>query len=93
MVLEQDYDCICIDSPPVMPVSDAELLSTMVHGVVLVVDAQTTPKQTVKEARARLTYARANLLGVVLNRMTDKRTDYGYYANVYPTQTKRRRSL
>ena len=93
MALEQDYDCICIDSPPVMPVSDAELLSTMVHGVVLVVDAQTTPKQTVKEARARLTYARANLLGVVLNRMTDKRTDYGYYANVYPTQTKRRRSL
>jgi len=93
MALQQYYDCICIDSPPVMPVSDAELLSTMVHGVVLVVDAQSTPKQTVKEAYARLTYARANLLGVVLNRMNDQCTDYTYYNNVYPTQTKRRRSL
>ena len=93
MALQQYYDCICIDSPPVMPVSDAELLSTMVHGVVLVIDAQSTPKQTVREACARLTYARANLLGVVLNRMNDQCTDYKYYNNVYPTQTKRRRSL
>ncbi len=89
MALEQHYDCICIDSPPVMPVSDAELLSTMVHGVVLVVDAQATPKQVAKETRARLTYARANLLGIVLNRMSTKRTDYAYYDNAYPTQTQR----
>ncbi len=92
VTLQQHYDCICIDSPPVIPVSDAELLSTMVHGVVLVIDGQTTPKQVAKETRARLTYARANLLGIVLNRMRTPRTDYTYYNHTYPDPTPRRRS-
>ena len=82
MALQMHYDCICIDSPPVLPVSDAELLATMVQGVVLVIDEQTTPKQLAKETRARLTHARANLLGIVLNRATPKRLDYAYYHHI-----------
>jgi capsular exopolysaccharide synthesis family protein len=90
MALQVHYDCICIDSPPVMPVSDAELLSTMVQGVVLIIDVQTTPTYLAKETRARLTYARANLLGIVLNRMVARRTDYAYYYGNYPASAKRR---
>lgn len=51
-----------------IPVSDAVFLSSLVDGVVLVVNGQETPRDVVKEARLRLSYARAKILGVVLNR-------------------------
>jgi capsular exopolysaccharide synthesis family protein len=77
--LQQHYDYILIDSPPVMQVSDAMLVSTMVHGVVLVVNSQETPKNVVKEACARLGYAQAEILGVMLNRVNLRSGDYAYY--------------
>jgi polysaccharide biosynthesis transport protein len=40
--LQEHYDYILIDSPPVVAVSDAVLLSTLVEGVILVVDVQHT---------------------------------------------------
>jgi capsular exopolysaccharide synthesis family protein len=81
--LKDHYDYILIDSPPVMQVSDAVLLSTMVEGVVLVVSSQQTPKEVVREARARLSYARAQLLGVVLNRASLRSRDAVYYYDFY----------
>jgi capsular exopolysaccharide synthesis family protein len=77
--LQGQYDYILIDSPPVMPVSDAILLSTMVDGVVLVANALQTPKQVVRAARTRLNYARVKILGVVLNRLDPRHGDYAYY--------------
>jgi capsular exopolysaccharide synthesis family protein len=81
--LKEHYSYILIDSPPVMQVSDAVLLSTMVEGVVLVVSAQKTPKDVVMEARARLSYARAKVLGVVLNRAGLQNGAYAYYYRSY----------
>ncbi len=78
-ILQGDYDCVFIDSPPVMPVSDTLLLSTVVDGVVLVINGQGTPRQLVREAHSRLTYARAKILGVVLNRVNMQAGDYPYY--------------
>jgi capsular exopolysaccharide synthesis family protein len=77
--LQQIYDYIVIDSPPVMPVSDAVLLSTIVDGVVLVTNASRTPKQQVKAARVRLEYARAKIFGTVLNRVKVHHSEYQYY--------------
>ena len=77
--LQEQYDYILIDSPPVMLASDAVLLSTMVDGVVLVANAQRTPKQVVREARTRLSYARAKILGVVLNQLDMRHRQYAYY--------------
>jgi len=74
-----DYDFILIDSPPVMPVSDTVLLSTVVDGVVLVIDGQATPRNLVRDAQSRLNYARAKILGVVLNRINMQGGDYPYY--------------
>jgi succinoglycan biosynthesis transport protein ExoP len=76
---EAEYDYILIDTPPVLPVSDAVLLSTMVDGVVLVVDAQGSPKQLVREACARLHYARAKILGTLLNRVDTRDRRYATY--------------
>ncbi|MGH7794168.1 MAG: GumC family protein [Candidatus Binatia bacterium] len=78
--LKQCYDFILIDSPPVIPVSDAVILATLVDGVVFVVRGQDTPKNWVKGALAELNSGRAKLLGVVLNRVDLRSADYqGYY--------------
>jgi polysaccharide biosynthesis transport protein len=81
--LREGYDFIFVDSPPVMQVSDALLLSTMLEGVVLVVNSQQTPKEIVREAHARLNYARAKILGVLLNRVDLRSLDYVYYHTPY----------
>jgi capsular exopolysaccharide synthesis family protein len=81
--LQEQYDYILIDSPPVMLASDAMLLSTMVDGVVLVANAQRTPRQVVRDARTRLTCARARILGVVLNQLHMHNRYYAYYYRKY----------
>jgi capsular exopolysaccharide synthesis family protein len=78
-LLREDYDYIFVDSPPVGLTTDAVLLSAMADGVVLVVNGQETPKQIVREACSRLSYARAKILGVVLNRGTMQSVGYNPY--------------
>jgi succinoglycan biosynthesis transport protein ExoP len=73
------YSYIVIDSSPVLPVSDALLLASLVDGVVVVVNGVATPRQQVKTACARLEYARGKILGVVLNRIHLQSPDYYYY--------------
>lgn len=83
MELHRNYDYIFLDTPPIMPVSDALLFATLVDGVILVVDGQETPQHLVKEACTRLHYARAKILGAVLNKIDMDRGDYGYYYGRY----------
>ncbi|HUI26156.1 MAG TPA: polysaccharide biosynthesis tyrosine autokinase [Candidatus Kryptonia bacterium] len=80
-LLREGFDYVLIDSPPVLPVTDGVLLATMVDGVVLVVKGQQTPKDVVRKARERLDYARAKVLGVVLNDVDVNSGDY--YHNRY----------
>ena len=90
--LQERYDYILIDSPPVKLLSDTMLLSTMVDGVVLVVCSQETSKYVVKEAHARLSYARAKILGVILNRVKLQSGDSAFYdrpSHSYGTSNKK----
>jgi capsular exopolysaccharide synthesis family protein len=82
-LLKQHYDFLFIDSPPVMPVSDAFVLSTMVDGLVFVVRGQHTPKPIVKDALAQLSHKRSKLLGLVLNRVDMRSADYRHYYHCY----------
>jgi succinoglycan biosynthesis transport protein ExoP len=77
------YDFILIDSPPVMPVSDAIVLSTMVDGVVYVVRAQETPHYVVKTALAQLRTEGTKILGVLLNRVDLGSAEYKDYYEYY----------
>jgi Mrp family chromosome partitioning ATPase len=77
--LREQFDYIFIDSPPLVPFSDAVRLSTMVDGVVLVVRGQETTRDVLREACSRLQYAQAKVLGVVLNRVDMNNGDYAYY--------------
>lgn len=81
--LQKRFDCVLIDSSPLMPVSDALLMATLVDGVLLVVDGPKTPKQAVRDVRSRLLSAHAKILGVVLNRVNLHRGDYPYYYRYY----------
>ncbi|MGH7931728.1 MAG: polysaccharide biosynthesis tyrosine autokinase, partial [Candidatus Binataceae bacterium] len=77
--LREHYEYIVIDSSPVLPVSDSMLLAKLVDGVVIVASGSETPRQHVKAACARLEYARAKILGVVLNKIKIHSPDYHYY--------------
>ncbi len=75
------FEYILIDAPPLMPVSDSVVLSTLVDGVVLVADQRTTQRHVVKRAHARLAYARARVLGTVLNRADVPQEHYSYFTD------------
>lgn len=81
--LAEEFDVVIVDSPPVLPVSDSMILSTIVDGVVLVVGSDDTPKQMVKAACMRLEYARAKIFGVVLNKVDVRSHDYKSYYHFY----------
>jgi succinoglycan biosynthesis transport protein ExoP len=72
-------DYVIIDSPPVLAVADALILSIQVDGVVLVASAHSSPRRHLKQALKRLTEVNATLTGVVVNRQkTVKNGYYGY---------------
>src|SRR6266481_5330342 len=65
--LRSQYDFVIVDTPPVLPVTDAVVLAREADAVVLVVKGHGTPSALVREARDRLLMAGAPLLGVVVN--------------------------
>jgi capsular exopolysaccharide synthesis family protein len=65
--LKERYDFILIDSPPVMAVADALLLSRMVDSVLFVVRSAVTPRLVARDARQKLVHVRARIIGVILN--------------------------
>ncbi len=77
--LSEMYDYVLIDTPPVLPVTDAVMLSRSVDGVALVVRGQSTLTPLARDAVNRIKGAGANLLGVVLNDVNIKSGDYQYY--------------
>ena len=63
----EEYHVILFDSPPVNTLSDAQILSNLVDGVVIVVNSGKTKRETGIKALEALKSANAKLLGVVLN--------------------------
>ena len=77
--LSNIYDVIVLDSPPVLAVTDAQILSTKSDGVVLVVRAEKTKKDTLLAAKGVLYKVNANILGTVLNGGEKNKDNYYYY--------------
>lgn len=77
--LAKEYDYVLIDTPPVLPVTDAVMLSRAVDGVLLVVRGQDTHRRIARDAASRLEAVGAKILGVVLNDVDLKSGDYHYY--------------
>jgi capsular exopolysaccharide synthesis family protein len=81
--LLDEYDYVFIDSPPILAVTDAAILSTIVDGVVLVVNYAVTRNEMAREAVEQFKKANARVLGVVLNQVQMESSDYKYYYYYY----------
>ena len=82
--LRESYDRIIIDSPPVLPVSDAEVLATHVDSIAYVVKFDSTNKRQIQMGLEKLDLLRhhAPVAGVVLNHVDVKKAEsYGDYSH------------
>lgn len=77
--LRQRYDYIIIDSPPVDMVIDAVVLSPLCDGVLFVVKADQSERGAIAYALEQLEYAKAKVLGFVLNGIGPETGSYGKY--------------
>lgn len=77
---KQIFDVIIFDTPPVLAVTDAKILSSLVDGTILIVSSGHTEKDAVMQSKEQLIKSKAKILGVVLNRQpTKKGRNYYYY--------------
>lgn len=85
---EHTFDTVVIDAPPLLPVTDAAVLAQHVGGVVVVVGSGKIKQQELERALSALNMVRANILGIVLNRLPVKGPDgyaYSYYSDESPS--------
>jgi succinoglycan biosynthesis transport protein ExoP len=77
------------DSPPLVSVTDAAILSTLADGVLLVIKAEHVPRKAARDATNHLLELHAHLLGAVLNDVPLQRDSYYYrhykYSSSYYT--------
>ena len=74
--LQEDFDFVLLDSPPVMAISDAAILAVLSDGVLLVLRGHQTSLAYAKKAADRLEVVHAPIMGVILNAVNLKDPDY-----------------
>ena len=90
--LLQEYDRVIFDSPPVVPVTDAQVIGRQIDGAVLVVRAHQTNREVFGRAVNLLRTVNVNLIGGLLNGIDISKEVYGHYYYQYkqdlPEETK-----
>lgn len=85
--LENDFDAVIIDAPPLLPVTDGAVLAQQVGGVVMVVGAGKVSTQDLQKSMTTLELVNADVLGAVINLLPAKGPDsyeYTYYSSEAP---------
>lgn len=73
------YDMILVDAPPILVVTDAQVLANLCEGVILVVSSGKTEIEQAVKAKGLLEMSKAKILGAVLNGKEIKQSHYYYY--------------
>jgi capsular exopolysaccharide synthesis family protein len=81
--MKSRYDYVFLDAPPIMGVSDASVLASMVDMCVLVVQYRKYPQMMTQRAKEMVTKVGGNLVGVVLNNINISQDSYYYYYSGY----------
>jgi capsular exopolysaccharide synthesis family protein len=83
--LKKRFDFIIIDSPPIMVVSDAVVISRILDGVLIVIESKRTRKDAIYKSKEVIENVGGKVLGVVLNKSRFSRIDrlYGGYSGYY----------
>lgn len=77
------FDLVLFDSPPVVAVTDAVVMSKIVDGVVLIAKAGKTTSEIVRKASRQLEDVQAHILGTVINDFNIRSAGYRYYYYYY----------
>ncbi len=80
--LAERADLVLIDSPPVLPVTDAAVLATQVDGVIMITSVGNSSRKDVARAIEVLGRVNAPLVGMVLNKASES-DSYAYYRYSY----------
>ncbi|MDM8535892.1 GNVR domain-containing protein [Desulfobacterales bacterium HSG17] len=79
-----DYDMIIIDAPPVLPVTDAVDIASLVDGVILIYTVGKIARGVLKRAKSALDHVNARVLGVILNNVkSETGPEYFKYQSQY----------
>ena len=82
--MNEEYDLVLFDTPPILPVTDAVAFSSRVDGTILVYQVGRIGRNALKRAKFLLDHAQANVMGIVLtNVKSEVATDYGVYRYEY----------
>lgn len=77
--LEQAYDLVIFDLPPVTAVADAQIVSGKVDGTIFVLRRGVDSRDHIKKSKELMNSANANVIGAIFNREEDKGVHYYYY--------------
>ncbi|MCB0307036.1 MAG: hypothetical protein KDI38_24945, partial [Calditrichaeota bacterium] len=81
--VKENFDLILFDSPPIIAVTDAAILSTKIDALILVIKAHQTQKNAIKRAKNLLDKVNANIMGCLLNSVNVDRAYGSYYYYYY----------
>lgn len=73
------FDMIIFDAPPVLAVTDAQILGNICDGVLLVVKSNSTEKEELQKAKSLLDKANVNVMGAILTGVHQEEMSYYYY--------------
>lgn len=85
------YDIVIVDAPPLLPVTDAALLSSQADGAIMIIRYGRTTRDRIVTATERLTAVDANVVGAVLNMVPASRSSESYSYKVYGARSRDRR--
>lgn len=81
--LSEQYDRVILDTPPVVSVTDAQVISSRADATILVVPYGIAQKAAVMDAKVLLQKVNANLIGVIMNRVPATSRSGYYYSGYY----------
>ncbi|MFH5835119.1 CpsD/CapB family tyrosine-protein kinase [Proteiniclasticum sp. C24MP] len=88
--LREDYDTIILDTPPLLAVTDAQVLTTISDGTIIVAQHGVTKKDEILQAKGLLEKVKGNILGVVLSQIPVDDNSYYYYYSYEEKKTGRK---
>jgi len=81
---KSQFDYVFIDSPPILGLSDASILSSLADVTVMVIQYRRFPRSMLERVRLAVLQAKGNLVGAVLNNVDATRdSHYQYYTQYY----------
>ncbi|MDN4495112.1 CpsD/CapB family tyrosine-protein kinase [Ureibacillus sp. BA0131] len=81
--LKAQFDFIFFDTPPILSVTDSQILANKCDATILVINSRQTPKELASKSKSILQHSKSNIIGVILNNYILKKNDDYYSLHGY----------